>query len=107
MLLTPTYLPVKGEDMTVSRNSRRSASDTNELFESFFQKSQVSEEDVRAWHEAVRHAGIVTPLFRFPVYEHMYFLNVYAQKMVDLLKEVSSRFGLNREISFYHQSLIQ
>jgi hypothetical protein len=34
-------------------------------------------------------------------------LNVHAQKMVDLLKEVSSRFASNRETSLYHQSLIQ
>jgi hypothetical protein len=93
--------------MAVSKNTRRSASDTNELFESFFQNSQVSEEREGAWHEAVRHAGTGTPPLRFPVYEHLYSLNVYAQKIVDLLKEVSSRFGLNREISLYHQSLIQ
>jgi hypothetical protein len=44
---------------------------------------------------------------RFPVYEHLYSLNVYSQKMVDLLKEITSRFALNRETSLYHQSLIQ
>jgi hypothetical protein len=93
--------------MAVSKNTRRSASDTNELFESFFQNSQVSEERERAWHDAVRHAGTGTPPLRFPVYEHLYSLNVYAQKMVDLLKEVNRRFALNRETSLYHQSLIQ
>jgi hypothetical protein len=93
--------------MAVSKNTRRSASDTNELFQRFFQNSQVSEERERAWHNAVRHAGTGTPPLRFPVYEHLYFLNVYAQKMVDLLKEVSGRFVLNREVSVYHQSLIQ
>jgi len=93
--------------MAVSKNTRRSASDTNELFQSFFQNSQVSEERERAWHDAVRHVGTGTPPLRFPVYEHLYALNVYAQKMVDLLKEVSSRFALNRETSLYHQSLIQ
>ena len=93
--------------MAVSKNTRRSDPDTNELFQSFFQNSQVSEERERAWHDAVRHAGTGTPPLRFPVYEYLYFLNVYAQRMVDLLKEVSSRFGLNRETSLYHQSLIQ
>jgi hypothetical protein len=93
--------------MAVSKNTHRSASNTNELFQSFFQNSQVSEERERAWHDAVRHAGTGTPPLRFPVYEHLYSFNVYAQKMVDLLKEVSSRFGLNRETSLYHQSLIQ
>ncbi len=93
--------------MAVSKNTRRSVSDTNELFQSFFQNSQVSEERERAWHDAVRHAGTGTPPLRFPVYEHLYSLNVYAQKMVDLLKEVTSRFALNRETSLYHQSLVQ
>ena len=93
--------------MAVSKNTRRSASDTNELFQSFFQNSQVSEERERAWRDAVRHAGTGTPPLRFPVYEHLYFLNVYSQRLADLLKEVSSRFALNRETSLYHQSLIQ
>jgi hypothetical protein len=93
--------------MAVSKNTRRSASDTNELFQSFFQNSQVSEERESAWHDAVRHAETGTPPLRFPVYEHLYSLNVSAQKMVDLLKEVSGKFALNRETSLYHQSLIQ
>jgi hypothetical protein len=93
--------------MAVSKNTRRSASDTNELFQSFFQNSHVSEERERAWHDAVRHAGTGTPPLRFPVYEHLYSLNIYAQKMVDILKEVSTRFALNRETSLYHQALIQ
>ena len=93
--------------MAVSKNTRRSSSDTNEVFKTFFQNSQVSEERERAWNDAVRHAGTGTPPLRFPVYEHLYLLNVYAQKMVDLLKDVSTRFALNREICLYHQSLIQ
>jgi hypothetical protein len=93
--------------MAVSKNTRKSDSDTNELFQTFFQNSQVSKERERAWHDSVRHAGTGTPPLRFPVYEHLYSLNVYAQKMVDMLKEVSSRFALNRETSLYHQSLIQ
>jgi hypothetical protein len=93
--------------MAVSKNTRRSIPDTNELFQTFFQNSQVSEERERAWQDAVRHAGTGTPPLRFPVYEYLYFLNVYAQKTVDLLKEVSSRFALSRETSLYHQSLIQ
>jgi hypothetical protein len=93
--------------MAVSKNTRRSDLDTNELFQSFFENSQVSEERERAWHDAVRHAGTGTPPLRFPVYEHFYSLNIYAQKMVDLLKEVSGKFAINREVSLYHQSLIQ
>jgi hypothetical protein len=55
----------------------------------------------------VHHAGTGTPPLRFPVYEYLYSLNVYAQKILDLLKEVSSKFALNRETLLYHQCLIQ
>jgi hypothetical protein len=74
--------------MAVSKNTRRSVPDTNALFQTFFQSSQVSEEREREWQEAVRHAGTGTPPLRFPVYEDLYFLNVYAQRMVDLLNEI-------------------
>lgn len=93
--------------MAVSKNTRNSDSDTNEPFQTFFENSQVSEERERAWHEAVRHAGTGTPPLRFPVYEHLYSLNVSAQKMVDLLAEISSKFGFSQELSLYYQSLIQ
>ena len=93
--------------MAVSKNTRSSDSDTNKLFQSFFQNSQVSEERERAWREAMHHAGTGTPPIRFPVYEHLYSLNVYAQKLVDLVKEMSGKFALNRETSLYHQALIQ
>jgi hypothetical protein len=92
--------------MAVFKNTRSSDSDINKLFQTFFQSSQVSEERERAWHEAVRHAGTGTPPLRFPHYEHLYFLNVYAQKLVDLLRELIG-FGHNQETSLYHQSLIQ
>jgi hypothetical protein len=92
--------------MAVSKNTRSSESDTNKLFQSFFQTSQVSEARERAWHDAVRHAGTGTPPLRFPIYEHLYFLNVYAQKLVDLLKDLIAH-GLHSENSLYHESLIQ
>jgi len=66
--------------MAVSKNTRRSDRDTNELFQSFFQNSQVSEERERAWHDAVRHAGTGTPPLRFPVYEHLYSLNIMPRR---------------------------
>ena len=53
------------------------------------------------------HAGEGTPPLRFPVYETLYLINVYAQKLVDLLEEVSVRFGIDHESREYHQSLIQ
>jgi hypothetical protein len=93
--------------MAVSKNTRRSVPDTNALFQTFFQNSQVSEEREREWQEAVRHAGTGTPPLRFPVYEDLYFLNVYAQRMVDLLHEIASKFSLSQENCLYHESLVQ
>ena len=92
--------------MAVFKNTRSSDSGINKLFQTFFQSSQVSEERERAWHEAVRHAGTGTPPLRFPIYEHLYFLNVYAQKLVDLLRELGE-FGLHREACLYHEALVQ
>ena len=93
--------------MAVSKNTRGSVPNTNAVFQSFFKKSQISEEREHTWQEAVRHAGTGTPTLRFPIYEDLYLLNVYAQSMVDLLNEITSKFSLNQESSAYHQSLIQ
>jgi hypothetical protein len=92
--------------MAVSKNTRKSDSHTNKLFQSFFQNNRVSDERERVWHEAVRHAGTGTPPLRFAVYEHPYPLNIHSQQLADLLKELNG-FGLNLEISLYHDSLIQ
>jgi hypothetical protein len=66
--------------MAVSKNTRGSVPGTNAVFQSFFKNSQISEEREHAWHEVVRHAGTGTPPLRFPVYEDLYLLNVYAQR---------------------------
>jgi hypothetical protein len=93
--------------MAVSKNTRRSVPDTNRVLQNFFQKSQFLEERERAWRDAMRHAVTGTPPLQFPIYQHLYFLNGYAQKTADLLTEMSSRLGLNRETSLYCQSLIR
>jgi hypothetical protein len=93
--------------MAVSKNTRRSVPDTNAVFQKFFQNSQVSDERERAWHQAVRHAGGGMPPLRFPVYEDLYLLNVYAQSMVDQLNEITGKYSLDQEVSTYHQCLIQ
>jgi hypothetical protein len=93
--------------MAASKDNRRSAPDTNPFFLELFRKSSVSKERERAWHDAVRHAGTGDPQLRFPVYEHLYLLNVYAQKMVDLLEDVSRKFAINNESLPYYQSLLQ
>jgi hypothetical protein len=53
------------------------------------------------------HAGEGSPPLRFPIYEYLYLINVHAQKLVDLLDEASSRFGVGHETVAYYQSLVQ
>ena len=93
--------------MAASKDNRRSAPDTNPFFLKLFRNSSVSQERERAWHDAVRHPGTGDPQLRFPIYEHLYLLNVYAQKMVDLLEDVSRKFAINNESLPYYQSLLQ
>jgi hypothetical protein len=93
--------------MAVSKSTRRSVSDTSQQIQDIFPASQVSEERERAWHRAVRHSETGAPPLRFPVYGPLYFLNLYAQKMVDLLKEVGGTFGIGEELSLYNQLLVQ
>jgi hypothetical protein len=93
--------------MAVSKHTRRSDSDTNQRIQNIFRRSQVSAERKQAWHQAVQYAEIGTPPLRFPIYEQLYFLNVYSQKLVDLVKEIASKFGIRPEQCLYHQSMIQ
>ena len=93
--------------MAASKDNRRSAPDTNPFFLKLFRNSGASKERERAWHDAVRHAGTGDPQLRFPVYEHLFLLNVYAQKMVDLLEDASRKFAINNESLPYYQSLLQ
>jgi hypothetical protein len=51
--------------------------------------------------------SIGDPPLRFPVYEHLYLLNVYTQKIVELLEALSRKFAINRESLPYYQSLLQ
>ena len=53
------------------------------------------------------HAGEGTPPLRFPVYECLYLINVHSQALVDLLKQISNRFGVEHDSVLYYQSLIQ
>jgi hypothetical protein len=93
--------------MATSKDTRRSGSDTNPLFRELFRNSQVSDKRQQEWQDAVRHAGTGTPPLRFPVYEHLYQFNLYAQKMVELLEELGNKFAIDQEARLYHQSLIQ
>jgi hypothetical protein len=73
--------------MPVSKNTRRTVSETNELFQSFIQNSQISE-DRGAWRAAVRHDGTGTTTSRFPVYEYLCSLNINAQKWLIFRKNL-------------------
>jgi hypothetical protein len=98
---------MKGDNMATSNDTRRSGLDTNPFFRELFRNSQFSDKRQQEWQDAVGRAGPeVTPL-RFPAYEHLYHFNLCAQKMVELLEELSIKFAINPEACLYHQSLIQ
>jgi hypothetical protein len=93
--------------MATSKDTRRSGQDTNPFFRELFRNSNVSDKRQQEWQAAVRHAGTGTPPLRFPVYEHLYQYNLCAEKMVELLEELSSKFAIEPKALLYHQSLIQ
>ena len=98
---------MKGDNMAASKDTRRSGSDTNPFFRELFRNSQVSDKRQQEWKDAVRRAGTGTTPLRFPVYEHLYQFNLCAQKMVELLEELSNKFAIDPEARLYNQSLIQ
>ena len=92
--------------MAVSKNTRKPNPDTNQLLERFFRKIKIPGDGrEQAWREAVQHAEAGT--LRFPVYESLYFFNLYSQKLVDLINEMTGKFGIHPEQSLYHQTRIQ
>jgi hypothetical protein len=93
--------------MAVSKHSRPNGCETNPFFLGLFRDRGESDERERIWHTAIAHAGEGAPPLRFPVYEALYLINVYAQKLVDLLEEVGKRFGIDSDLREYHQSMIQ
>lgn len=93
--------------MAVSKHNRASGCETNPFFLEVFREHSESDERERLWHAAMGHAGEGDPPLRFPVYECLYRINIYAQKLVDLLDEASSRFGVEYASVTYYQSLIQ
>jgi hypothetical protein len=98
---------MKGGDMAVSKHNGASGCDTNPFFLELFRDRSESDERERLWHTAMVHSGEGTPPLRFPVYECLYLINVHSQKLVDLLEEVSNRFGVEHDSVAYYQSLIQ
>jgi hypothetical protein len=93
--------------MAVSKGTRSPVSDTSKYIQKLFHESQVSKERELEWREAIRHAETSDVPLRFPVYECLYLLNIYTHKLVDLLKEIGGKFGMEQEDSLYHQFLIE
>lgn len=93
--------------MTVSKNTRPSGCETNPFFLELFRDHSESDERERHWHTAMAHSGEGTTALRFPVYECLYLLNVHSQRIVDLLEDACTRFGVEHESLVYYQSLIQ
>ena len=92
--------------MAVSKNTRRTVSDTNQRIQKLFRNSLGPSDDrEQEWRKAIQHTG--TPPLRFPIYEDLYLLNVYSQRLVDLIKEITGKFGICPKDSLYHESLIQ
>jgi hypothetical protein len=93
--------------MAFSKQDRASGCEINPFFLELFRDRSDSDERERLWHIAMAHAGEGTPPLRFPVYECLYLINVYSQKLVDLLDEACNRFGVEHESLVHYQSLIQ
>ena len=93
--------------MAVPKHTRARGCETNPFFLELFRDHSDSDERERSWHTAMLHAGEGTLPLRFPVYETLYQINVHAQRLVDLLCEMTDRFGIDPESLEYHQALIQ
>src|ERR1700677_1530003 len=98
---------MKGDNMAVSKHTRKGEPGTNPVFRELFRNSNISDKRQQEWQDAVRHAGTGTPPLRFPVYEQLYQFNLCAEKMVELLEELSHKFAIEPEALLYNQSLIQ
>jgi hypothetical protein len=93
--------------MAVSKNTRRSDSDTNQSLKEILQSNKISANREQCWSRALLHTETGDPPLRFPIYEHLYQININAQALVDALRAVSDKFTLNQTWSVYHQSLVQ
>jgi hypothetical protein len=94
--------------MAVSKHTRRPVSETNQKLQKLFRNSMASSDGrEQEWRKALDHTETGMPPLRFPIYEHLYFLNIYSQRLVDLIREITGKFGISRRDSLYHESLIQ
>jgi hypothetical protein len=93
--------------MAVSKRTRPSTSDTNQILKGILESNTVTSNREQGWSQALLHTETGDPPLRFPVYECLYRINVHAQGLVDALRTVSDRFSINQTWSVYQQSLVQ
>jgi hypothetical protein len=93
--------------MAVSKSTRASTSDTNQILRKILESNQVCSGREQSWSRALTQSETGDPPLRFPVYECLYQINVHAQGLVDTLRMVSERFSINQTWSVYQQSLVQ
>ena|ERR1700761_3283820 len=93
--------------MAVSKSTRTAPSDTRKPFQAIFRKSTISEERRREWDRATVHLDEGPSGLRFPLYEQLCSLNLYAQKLVDVIAEIVARLNIPSEDALYHQYLVQ
>ena len=94
--------------MAVSKHTRASGCETNPFFLDAFRDNADSHDDhERMWNAAMAHAGEGDPPLRFPVYGSLYLINVYCQKLMDLLDEAYTRFSVRKDCLALYQSLVQ
>jgi len=84
--------------MAVSKHTRATGCETNPFFLDAFRDNDDSHDDrERMWNAAMAHAGEGEPPLRFPVYGSLYLINVYCQKIMDLLDEACNRFSVRKD----------
>lgn len=93
--------------MAVSKSTRPSISDTNQILRRILRSNQVCSDREQGWSRALAQTETGDPPLRFPVYEQLYQINLHAQGLVDALRAVNDRFSLNQTWAVYQESLVQ
>jgi uncharacterized NAD(P)/FAD-binding protein YdhS len=93
--------------MAVSKSTRPSTSDTNQILHTILKSNQVNSDREQSWSRALVHSDAGDPSLRFPVYDCLCQINVHAQGLVDALRLVSGKFSINQTWAVYQESLVQ
>lgn len=84
--------------MAVSKSTRKTSPRTNFTPEWILRTSNVSDKRRQAWKAS---RGGESDLLRFPGYEQLYLLNIYAGRLIDVLK------GIRGPLSSRHQAAVE